>query len=453
MMLRNKVVGLGLACSILSGCQSPDSGASHQANARQSTRRPAVTSTQAPPPVRYVLCSNNLPTDGQWKGDPVLQDVNGDGLTDLAALPRLGNGPHIWHGDGRGGWTEAFSGWEQHENSCGGGLVFTDVNGDGKLDLNVADHCRGLFVYLGNGGSDWNPVVKNMYPTDLTTTGVEGETFMGTEDLDVADVNGDGYPDIISSASDESGINVYFGDGTGKNWTRQADGLPKTAWANRVMVVDIDGDADFDVVAAYSDGPRVWHNDGTGKWTDASSGLPSPVIRGLYTGIDVADINEDGRLDIATANWVDGPEVYTQNADGSWQKLPDVFPQLMGGAIGLALGDLDADGHQDLVISGQKNSEPGYVRGVFALKGDGKGHFTYIEGNGLPPTGLATTMGIALGDVNGDGLPDIAAGSGMTVERVPQGPSGPVVPPHLMVWCSQAPARSASLTSGSPRGR
>ena len=452
MTLRKRLLGIVLICGLTSACQSPDSsGKQAQSNYRPAPPPTRPSTASAPPPVTYALCSYNLPTTGQWKGDPVFQDVNGDGLMDLAALPRLGNGPHIWYGNGSGNWTEAFSGWDQHENSCGGGLVFTDVNGDDNLDLCVADHCRGLFVYIGDGNGAWNPVVKNMFPADLVSTDLEGQTFLGAEDLDVGDINGDGFPDIISGASDESGISVYLGDGTGKNWTRTPTAMPTKAWANRVMLWDIDKDGDRDVIASYADGPRVWKNNGKGEFSDSSKGLPEPVIRGLYTGIAVADMNEDGRYDIITANWVDGPEVFIQQADASWEKLPDVFPQMMGGAIGLSVGDLDQDGHQDIVVSGQLKNDPGFVRGVFALKGDGKGNFTYLEHNGLPSTGLMTTMGVALADINGDGLPDVVAGSGMTVERVPSGPKGPAIDSHLIVWCSQATARSAALTSDKNR--
>lgn len=449
MTLRKRLLSIVLVCGMVPACQSPESSGTiqQQSTTRRDQPGPRNTTVSAPPPVTYALCSENLPTTGQWKGDPVIQDINGDGIPDLAAHPRLGNGPHIWYGDGNGRWTEAFAGWEQRENSCGGGLVFKDVNGDDRLDLCIADHCRGIFVYLGDGEGGWTVATKNLFPADLVTTDLENQTFLGSEDLDVGDVNGDGFPDIIASASDESGISMYLGDGTGTNWTRRPGGLPDSAWANRVMLRDMNKDGVLDLVATHADGPRVWHNDGKGNWTAASTGLPEPVIRGLYTGIAVADMNGDGRLDIATANWVDGPEVYLQQSDNTWKKLPDVFPEMLGGAIGLEVADLDQDGNVDIVVSGQIANEPGYVRGVFALRGDGKGHFTYMEHNGLPKTGLMTTMGIALGDVNGDGLPDIAAGSGMTVERVPSGPKGPVVEPRLLMWCSQPTARSAALTS------
>ena len=68
------------------------------------------------------------------------------------------------------------------------------------------------------------------------------------------------------------------------------------------------------------------------------------MLKGIYNGLDVGDINGDGCMDFVTANWVDGPEIYLQQSDGSWKKTPDAFPELMGGAIGVALGDLDLDG-------------------------------------------------------------------------------------------------------------
>ena len=60
----------------------------------------------------------------------------------------------------------------------------------------------------------------------------------------------------------------------------------------------MNGDGNRDIVAAYAAGPRVWLGDGKGSWREASQGLPAPEIHGLYWGIDVADLNGDGRIDL-----------------------------------------------------------------------------------------------------------------------------------------------------------
>jgi len=69
-------------------------------------------------------------------------------------------------------------------------------------------------------------------------------------------------------------------------------------------------------------GPRVWRGDGKGHWQPYSQGLPSPTAGGLYRGIAVGDVNEDGRLDIAAANTRNGPELYLQTKDGGGNQHP-----------------------------------------------------------------------------------------------------------------------------------
>lgn len=391
--------------------------------------------------VRYRMCASGLPRDLSWKCDPILADVNKDGFLDLAANPRLGKGPRVWLGDGKGNWKDASSGLNHGMGSCGGGLAFADLNGDGHLDLAVGDHCQGVFVYLGDGGNHWQLVVKALFPFDLAAD-AKGviDQYAGAEDLDVGDFNRDGFIDLIASSSDNGGINIYYGDGTGINWRRaDATDLPQASWANRVVTADINKDGWDDVVASMGEGLRVWLNNKQGQFVASQSGLPGPLLQGLYQGVAVGDINKDGLPDIAVANWIDGPEVYLQQTDGSWKKNPTVFERMEGGSYGIALGDLDKDSHLDIVVTGRLDKGDkgvGFVRGVFALLGDGTGKFTYAHGSGLADTGMSFNWGTVLGDVNNDGLLDVVVGSGGVVETVP-GRTEPLIPERLAVWCAQ----------------
>jgi len=394
--------------------------------------------SQTPSPVLASLCAEGLPTQGMWKSDPLIVDFNGDGHADLAALPRLGGGPRVWLGDGTGSWRESSTGLAYGQRSCGGGLDSGDINGDGFPDLVVADHCQGIFVYLGDGTGGWKMVTRGLEPSDLPVRQGRERMYTGVEDLAVADFDGDGYPDIVAGGSDEGGINVYYGDGTGSNWTRDATGLPSTKWSNRVVAADVNGDNRPDIVASYAPGPRVWLNNGDRSWREASKNLPSPMVQGLYSGIGVGDINKDGRIDFVTANWVDGPEVYLQQSDGSWTKMPDVFPEMEGGSTGAALGDIDGDGNLDIVAAGRLKPTGGVVRGVFLLLGDGTGAFRYVANSRLPSTGLFATPGVTISDINGDDLGDIAVGSGLIVESSGK-PLVPVVEQRLLVWCMRRP--------------
>lgn len=392
------------------------------------------------PRVRYSECTTGLPDAGMWKCDPVFADVNGDGILDVAAVARKGDGPHVWLGDGHGSWTDSSHGLNIGVSSCGGGLSFADVNGDGHLDLVQADHCHGLFVYLGDGKGQWKVVTRGLYPSELVKPNEDALPYIGVEDVDVGDVNGDGFADLVTGATDEGGINVFAGDGSGTNWKRMLTSLPTEGPTNRVMFTDIDGDGALDLIASYAPGPRVWRGDRKGGWVEASKGLPDPVVNGLYRGLAIGDVNEDGRPDLVAANWIDGPEVYLQQKDGSWAKTPDVFPELLGGAIGAALGDVDGDGHLDLVVSGRLTQDVGFVYGVYLLLGDGRGTWTWSQGNGLPSTGLSFTWGVAVGDVDANGVLDIAAGSGGIVGTAP-GLTEPTTPSRLLLWCGERTAK------------
>ncbi len=398
-----------------------------------------------PGAIAFEPAMSNLPTAGMWKCDPALADVNQDGRLDLAAIPRLtvpqlGNGPRFWFSEPGGAWTRSSEGLDTGEISCGGGLEFGDVNNDGLLDLAVADHCQGIFVYLGDGQGGWQMVTRGLYPESIVSDPEYARMYVGVEDLDLGDLNGDGFLDLVAGASDRGGIYVYLGDGTGENWRRVAGELPETAWATRIEIVDIDDDGDADIVASYADGPRVWHNDGAAHFTPASEGLPSPILRGIFIGLAVADFNLDGRQDIAVANWIDGPAVYLQQDDHSWTQAPDVFPDMLGGAVGLDMGDLNNDQRPDLVVAGRLTTDGGLTRGVFALIGDGAGSFAYVPDSGLPETGLGGPGGVTIGDIDNDGWPDVVHGNGLLVET--GGPfREPVIDQRLLVWRNLGPGQ------------
>jgi hypothetical protein len=206
-------------------------------------------------------------------------------------------------------------------------------------------------------------------------------------------------------------------------------------WTQRVQLADINGDKNVDIVATPARGPRVWLGDGRGGWTDASEGLPKPTLGGIFQGIDVGDVNEDGRPDLVIANFVNGPELFIQQADGSWQQSPDIFPTMLGGAFGVALGDLDRDGHLDLVTTGRLSRRVGYVYGVHVLRGDGRGGFTHV-GTNLPGDGLAFSWGVTLADLNGDGVLDVVVGGGGDVPADATR-SVPDIPAGVIVWITE----------------
>lgn len=440
---------LCLAIGLLAGCRSTSTKTTEAdpAESQQAAGEQAPSSSPARTPiagvksaVRFEQSTTGLPDTGMWKCDPVFGDVNKDGHLDLALYPRKGDGAHVWFGDSKGNWKESPSIAKVGNTSCGGGLELVDINKDGNLDLAIGDHCNGGYVFLGDGKGGWTEVASKISPRELAKDETEYDAYAGAEDIDIADFNGDGHADMILGATDKGGISVFLGDSTGTTWTYQKNNLPKSRVCSRVAFVDINDDNKVDIIAAYVDGPRVWLGDGTGGWKDGWNGLPTPFLGGLYRGQEVADFNKDGRKDLLVANWVDGPELYLQNADGSWTKSGDVFPQMSGGAVGLDVGDVDKDGNLDIVLTGRMNrKEVGYVNGIFFLKGDGTGKFQLVENSGLPAHGLSFSWGVKLEDVNKDGYLDFAVGSGGIVATDPKR-TEPILAPRVLFYLGKPDA-------------
>lgn len=458
---------LGITLLTALGCSEGQGGGQNKPQAEKMplSQPEQAGSSASLPAFRYRLAADGLPVEGRWKSTPVLADVNRDGFLDLAAHPRLAEGARVWLGNGKGTWTDTSQGLTM-ETSCGGGIRFGNINKDSRLDVAVADHCQGVFVYLGDGQGHWRVTTEKLnseLARKMASEDPEGNTFSGAEDLAVGDVNEDGFLDIVASGSDQGGFTVYLGNGTGKDWKEaKADGLPSGedpeagdeeagGWANKLLLHDMNGDGHLDIVASYYLGPRVWWGDGKGRWQSQSKGLAHTILGGLYRGIAVADLNGDGRTDLAVANAVNGAEAFLQNADGSWQGPIDMMPVMKGGAQAIALGDLNKDGHMDVVVGGQLSRGPDSQYGVFIRCGDGKGGWTEAQGTSLPTTGLEVTWGITLADVNGDNRLDMAVSTGGAMGRKraefgesPQrvaGDKDKETLPRMQVWINEGTSR------------
>jgi hypothetical protein len=358
---------------------------------------------------RFTPGSEGLPRAWEWRTHPALGDVNGDGHLDLAGHSRKARGPRVWQGDGRGGWTPASTGLAIPGMSCGVGVDLADVNGDGHLDLGVADHCHGLFVFLGNGDGSWRLAQGPI--------GAKG----GYEDLQFGDLDGDGHLDLVAVGSFHGGIASFRGDGAGA-FARLDMGLPRQGSGNDLALADLNGDGMLDVVAAFTgevsaDLPEsdrhnlVWISDGLGGFRRASQGI---LPNRQYRAVAVGDLNGDARPDLAVSQlpYMELERrlhVYRAAEDGTWidasEGLPDSPKSLSFG--GVALVDLDRDGHGDLVATTWIDA------GIRVWRGDGSGRWTECTDVGLPAG--RTEMrgwGVDVGDVNGDGKPDLAAAFG-----------------------------------------
>ncbi len=234
----------------------------------------------------------------------------------------------------------------------------------------------------------------------------------GMTELEFADINRDGFTDILSigdhgsphTGAQEHGIMVWFGDGKG-NWSAQMTG---DFGYGGIAVGDVNNDGHWDVGYGmhhdYSSTDlgdqkmEVALGDGTGvNWIPWDDGLATNGESWGMFGTDFADIDNDGDLDIGSNSFGsgDGVHIYRNNGNGTWQQSFGFFAG--NSEMRLLFGDVNNDGNPDLVVS----NEAGTV-----WMGDGTGTFTPADYN-LPSYGWPV-MGPDLGDVNKDGAMDLA---------------------------------------------
>ncbi len=176
---------------------------------------------------------------------------------------------------------------------------------------------------------------------------------------------------------------------------------------------DIDLDDDLDIVIAVEgDANRLYLNDGTGKFTWKKN-----VFREVKTDsehVRVTDFNNDGKLDaVFVAEDDQTPELYLGNGDGTFRDLSDDLPAKSEGN-GLAVGDVNGDGLADILVgnSGSKGQDFMWLNNK-----QKPGSFVDFTASNLPKIN-DSTQDIKLADLDADGDLDMVVGNEIPPNRL-----------------------------------
>jgi hypothetical protein len=282
-----------------------------------------------------------------------------------------------------------------------GVVVVEDLNGDGRLDLVVANEKgSSVSVLLDDGKGGFSPSRGSPFPAGPSPN-----------DLASGDFNGDGRIDLAIANHETQYVTVLLGDGLGA--LAPAPSSPVTVvvrpHVHGVAAGDFNGDGSLDLVTDSWADDRVVVLFGDGKGRFTTPGTYVSVGKHPYQRVRVADLNGDGRADIVSPN-LEGDNVTILLGDGTGnfrQRTGSPFP-CGDSPFNVAIGDVNADGKHDLAIinSPSSTSDRSGRDGLTILIGDGLGTFTQMAGSPFV-TGKFPNIP-AIGDVNGDGVADVA---------------------------------------------
>lgn len=307
----------------------------------------------------------------------VAADMNGDGAIDLGVGTQSHVDIRLNLGDGT--FAEPI---DYPFDASGAPLTVADVNGDDVPDF-VSLNAETKAIYVGLGMGDGTFAAATTYPD-----------YYGLQTLAVGDLDGDGAIDLAVGEQNTLGVFLNRGDGTFEERVGYPESTPLRTNPNSIVVMDIDGDNDNEVVFVGSNAMAVFINLGQGVFQD-------PTMHAV-AGSDLiaADLNSDGRTELLAADRYGLSIVPIDVATGAVVAPSHHAGMRLGAA---ATADFDHDGLADIAAFSISN---GAVQMFF---NPGEGDFS-AEGTALAYWSFSPAM-LAL-DVNDDGWADVVTANG-----------------------------------------
>ena len=386
--------------------------------------------------LEFTAFDEGLPREGQWRQGFEVVDMNGDGVRDIVHGPaRKGSQvPVVFLGDRQGKWRVWREvSWPRAPYDYGD-VAVADIDGDGRLDIGLGVHLRGLLVVAQTAPGRFEVRSEGLY-MDVPGQGGDAGGF-SSKAVSFADWNGDGRPDLVALGEgprqmrtvrgetqglapvSSYGLLVFLNEKDG-TWRPLSRGQESGVYGDDVDLADFDGDGRIDAATVTFEESRkdILHLN-----RDVEQGFEQvrvePMLEYAYVlGVAAADFDEDGRPDLATSFSSRragisrrGIQLLRNRAEG-WEGRIVASYETRDSYLPVAAGDVDGDGHADVVSVTQSGR-------VLVLLGDGAGGFLAEESPEIDSPLQCQGYGLEVVDVDGDGRGEIVASFAAEVSEI-----------------------------------
>ena len=344
--------------------------------------------------------------------DATFVDVDGDGVLDIF----LGNERRenlLLANDGTGQFTDVSDDRIPRAARDSEDAAAADFDHDGDIDLIIVSEDDRINEYYRNDGTGW----FRDHPAGLPIDEVSNAIAFGDIDRDLD----------IDLVIGNNGQNVLLlNTGIGQFVEAAPTALPLVNDDTQdVEFGDIDGDGDLDLVVANEEDNRLLFNNGLGMFTEAPPGALPLVGPEETRDVDLADIDLDGDLDIFFGNVHLTRGAPAQNrllindgtgwfTDETVSRLPADIDNTMDGDF----VDIDGDGDLDLATANYGDEVRGRELTPYRILMNFAGVFTWRTLDIFPESATGHGFDLEIGDLNQDGVPDFYLCSGRSQDRL-----------------------------------
>jgi hypothetical protein len=318
-------------------------------------------------------------------------DFNHDGLPDVALGPSSGNTIRVLLNQGNGVYADAVT---YATDGSANAVSVGDLDGDGILDIVARNSADSVTVSLLKGVGDGTFTLRT-----AVSAGSDFGSGFPKRNVVVADVTGDGRPDILTAHWDQT-ISIAAQTSTGAFIRLSPISIGHSA--TQLAVADLNRDNVPDIVVnhGYSNTTSVLLGTGGGTFATQVDYSLFSASSWLSDSLAIGDVDQDGDPDVVVGNGAGAAIAVLLNSGNGTLSVPTTAINVSGGATyinNVQLTDLEGDGDLDLLVN---------------VSGDGALYYLWNNGTGAF---LTTTrdyvanagISIEVADSNGDGIKDL----------------------------------------------